>query len=187
MKLRIKNILKGERLTLKRLKPSFALAKKIFQTVDKNREHLKIWLDWVDTTKKIEDSFQFLQDLDNKSKKEKKEIGYGIYIKNIYVGNISIFDLDLYHKKGELGYWISKDYAGKGYTTEAVSILEKEYFENVKLNRIQIRCSEKNIASSKVAIKCGYKLEGKLRQYQYHKYLNAFSDYLIYSKLNPNK
>lgn len=89
-----------------------------------------------------------------KKTKKGKRVEYGIYIHNEYIGNISIFDINTKKKSGEIGYWLSAAHTRKGYMTEAVKILEKEAFEKMKLNRIQIKCNERNQASFGVAKKC---------------------------------
>jgi RimJ/RimL family protein N-acetyltransferase len=115
--------------------------------------------------------------------KKKKKVEYGIYLDNLYIGNISIFDLNEKSKSGEIGYWLVSNQTRKGYVTEAVKVLEKEFFENHDLNRIQIKCDERNEASFGVAKKCGYIFEGKYRQDNYSQYFKDFRNTLVYSKL----
>lgn len=179
---KFKNKLIGKRIILKQTKPTIKIATEIFQSIKENRKHLDRWFPWVKQTKKIEDSLKYLFEKEIKTKLG-KENEYGIYLNNKHIGNISIFDIDKKNKSGEIGYWLSSKYIKKGYTSEAVKILEKEIFNNFNLNRIQIQCDKKNIASAKLAKKCGYKLEGTFRQNSYDKYLKKFRDTLIFSKL----
>jgi len=163
MVLKFKNQLNGKRLVLKRTKPNLKMSELMFNEIEKNREHLETWLHWPKLTLKVEDSLKYLFDKEEETKKGKK-VEYGIYIKNKYVGNIAIFDIHEKNKSAEIGYWLSSSYTRKGYMTEALKILEKEAFENMGINRIQIKCDERNNASSGVAKKCGYIFEGKLRE-----------------------
>lgn len=174
--------LKGERLTLKRTRPTLKMATLMFDLVDKNRTHLETWFPWPKSTLKVEDSLKYL--FDNEQEAEKKlKIQYGIYIKNKYIGNISIFDINEKKKSAEIAYWLSSLHTRNGYITEAVKILEKEAFENLKLNRLQIRSEERNKASSGVAEKCGYILEGKLREDGFNEHFQDFRNTLVFSKL----
>lgn len=182
MNYKFKNELKGKRIILKRTKPTYKIAQTMFNTIILNKDHLDPWFPWSQVTKKVEDSLKYLFDKEEETKKGNK-IEYGIYIKQEYIGNISIFDLNNKDKSAEIGYWISKFHIRKGYTSEALQILEKEGFNNLKLNRIQIQCDSNNLASSGVARKCGYKYEGKLRQNKYNTYVKGFVDTLIFSKL----
>lgn len=179
---KFKNKIIGKRIVLKINKSSILMAKKMFEVVAGNRQHLKPWFSWEKSTKKVEDSLKFLFETDKKNKKG-EAADYGIYLKNEYIGNIGIFNLDKEKKSGEIGYWLSAKFARNGYMSEAVGLLEKEFFTNNNLNRIQIRCDEKNIASLGVAKKCGYFFEGKFREDSYSEYFKNFRNTLVFSKL----
>jgi ribosomal-protein-serine acetyltransferase len=182
MAMKFKNQLKGERITLKRTKPTLKMANTMFNVIEKNRKHLEPWLPWPKFTQKVEDSLKYLFDKEEKTK-EGKKIEYGLYVKNEYIGNISLFDINEKEKSAEIGYWISSSHLKKGYTTEAVGIIEKEGFENLGLNRLQILCDEENKGSAGVAKKCGYKYEGKLRENSFNNHFNNFRNSLVFSKL----
>jgi [ribosomal protein S5]-alanine N-acetyltransferase len=72
--------------------------------------------------------------------------------------------VDKLHNKGELAYWIGKDYWGKGYATEAVKRVIDFGFKELKLNRIWAAIMSKNKASGKVLKKVGLRYEGTLKQ-----------------------
>ncbi|MFP4655999.1 MAG: GNAT family N-acetyltransferase [Candidatus Woesearchaeota archaeon] len=180
--MRFKDRLKGERLVLRRTKPTLKMAETMFSVVDENREHLSPWFSWTRWTKRVEDSLKYLFDKEEETKKGKK-VEYGIYLKREYIGNISIFDIDEKNKSGEIGYWLSSSRTRNGYMTEALKILEKEVFENLGLNRIQIRCDEDNKASSGVAKKCNYTYEGKMKEESFSEHFDGFRNMLLFSKL----
>lgn len=182
MVLKFKDTLKSERLILKRTRPTIELAEKMFDLVDKNRKYLEPWLDWSKKTLNVEDSMKYLFDKEEETKKGNK-IEYGLFIKKEYIGNISLFNIDIKNKSAEIGYWISFSHARKGYVSEAVRTLEKEAFENLNLNRIVIRCDEENIPSGEVAKKCKYTLESKFREDSFSEYFNSFRNTFIFSKL----
>jgi ribosomal-protein-serine acetyltransferase len=182
MTIKFKEQLKGKRILLRQTKPTLDTARRMFEQVEINRKHLAPWLPWEKFTKKVEDSMKYLFDKE-KETNEGKKIEYGIYVEGEYVGNISMFDINQTKKSGEIGYWISKEFAGKGYVTEAVKVLEAYFFRTIKLNRIQIKCDEKNTASKRVAEKAGYVFEGKRRQDSYCEYYKDFRNTLVFSKL----
>ena len=68
------------------------------------------------------------------------------------------------HKIAEIGYVISKDYWGKGLTTEVAKELVKFGFEEMDLVRVQARCDVENIASARVMEKAGMTFEGIIRK-----------------------
>lgn len=59
-----------------------------------------------------------------------------------------------------IGYWIDKNYAGRGYTTEAVELMTAFGFDGLGLHRIEINIRPENAASIRVAEKAGYIFEG---------------------------
>ena len=65
--------------------------------------------------------------------------------------------------KTEIGYWCRTSAAGKGYITEAVSALTTYAFEHLHAVRLEIVTDEENAASRRVAERCGFTLEGILR------------------------
>lgn len=158
------------------------MATLMFRTIAANRRHLRPWFTWEKITKRPEDSLKYLLDKEDKVLAGAK-VEYGIYIKNQYIGNIGIFDIDPVKKSAEIGYWLDSRFTRHGYMSEAVKILEKEFFLNQGLNRIQIKADEKNIPSAGVAKKCGYSLEGRLRSSAYSEHFRNFRNMLIFSKL----
>ncbi len=178
----LKQKLIGKRIVLKRLKPTIKMASAIFKTVDANRRHLEPWFPWVKLEVDIESALKYLFDVEAKFKIGEK-VDYGIYLDNEYIGNVGVFNIHKKNKSAEIGYWLSKEFTRQGYMTEAVKTLEKECFLNGNLNRIQIRCDERNIPSAGVAKKCGYIFEGKYRADVYSEYHRDLRNTLIFSKL----
>ena len=180
---KLKTQLKGKRIVLKINQPSIGLAKEMFAVINTNRKHLRPWFPWEKATVGPEDSLKYLFETQEKLNKGEK-VDYGIYINNKYVGSVGIFDINKDKKSGEIGYWLSTKFIRKGYMTEAVKLVEKEFFINYGLHRIQIRCDEKNLASAGVAKKCAYVFEGKRREDNYSKHFKNYRSTLVFSKLN---
>jgi len=70
-------------------------------------------------------------------------------------------------KAREIGYWIHKDHVRKGYATETAAALTKVAFAVGHMERVEIFCNVDNTASSAVARKLGYTLDGRLRKRLY--------------------
>lgn len=85
------------------------------------------------------------------------------------IGSIDYVKWSTKNKSGEIGYILNKKYWNKGIMTEALKAVIKFGFENMDLNRIQIRCDERNIGSYKVMEKNDLKYEGTFRQEEYIK------------------
>lgn len=82
------------------------------------------------------------------------------------VGGIGFRGLDLGKShKGELGYWLAKEFWNRGIMTEAVRLIVKFGFSELGLSRITAHIFSFNIGSEKVLLKSGFKLEGFLRKH----------------------
>ena len=64
-----------------------------------------------------------------------------------------------------LGYSLGVNFTGKGFMTEAVELILKHAFENLKLHRIEANVQPQNLASIKVLQRCGFTKEGFSRKY----------------------
>lgn len=85
------------------------------------------------------------------------------------------------NEKAEIGYALSPDYWNKGIVTEAAKEIIKFGFENMRLNRIEAHCVDKNIASERIMQKIGMQYEGRLRDFR--KFKGKFFDFKMYSIL----
>jgi len=63
----------------------------------------------------------------------------------------------------EIGYWCRTTRAGRGYVSEAVAAVARYAHENLRAVRVEIVTDEANLASRRVAERCGFELEGVLR------------------------
>lgn len=95
---------------------------------------------------------------------EKKGVWRAIYADDKLVGNISVEQKsDVYHKDGEIGYFLLTEYWSKGIMTEAAKQICALAFEKLDIIRITGLYYEPNVGSGRVMEKCGFKFEGKLR------------------------
>lgn len=81
-----------------------------------------------------------------------------------------------------IGYWIDRNYAGKGFTTDAVNTLTRYGFEALGLHRIEINIRPENAASIRVAEKAGYIFEGDRARFLH--IAGAWRDHKSFVKLN---
>lgn len=88
---------------------------------------------------------------------------------NKLIGGIDFVKWDDENNVAEIGYVLNKKYWNKGIMTEALATVIKFGFENMGLNRIELCCDERNVASSRVMEKNGLKYEGTLRQKKFIK------------------
>ena len=83
---------------------------------------------------------------------------------------------------GHIGYWIDKNYAGRGFTTEAVNAVTSFAFDALGLHRIEINIRPENGASIRVAEKAGYRFEGDRSEFLH--IAGAWRDHKSFVKVN---
>lgn len=93
------------------------------------------------------------------------------------IGTITI-RMDKMNKRGELGYWMGREYWGRGYATEAVKRLLPFGFEDLNLNKMWASAISRNPSSQSVLLKSGLQKEGTLRQHNY--LLDNFEDVEVF-------
>ncbi|MDK2929314.1 MAG: ribosomal-protein-serine acetyltransferase [Methanococcus sp.] len=134
-------------------------AEDIFKLIDSDRENLRIWLSFVDSTKEIEDTKDFIRSILFLPGDIRDFVAVIIYNEQ-KIGLIGFKLTDFVNKKTEIGYWISKEFENKGIVTKSVVKMINYAFNNLELNRIQIKCGIGNEKSSKIPKKLNFKFEG---------------------------
>ena len=176
----------SERLILERPYPeSFKLAEEIFAGIEASRSTLRLWLPWVDRTLRAEDEFSgYLATYSHDNWTNKSGFPYIIRIKetNELIGTIDLMAVNEQLKSGEIGYYLFDSAVGFGYMQEAVKCLENTAFE-IGFNRIVIKNDTKNIRSVNVAKRCGYHLDGVMRQDRWNEISQELGDTNVFSKL----
>ena len=155
-------------------------AEQMFALTEENRDHLREWLPWVDSTTSAEDTRKFIKGaLDDFA--ANGGFAAGLYYKGELAGAIGYHKIDWQNRKGEIGYWISARFQGKGIVTRAARALVDYSFDELGLNRVEIRCAEGNRKSRAIAERLGFRQEGVLRgsMLLYDRYL----DMVIYGML----
>jgi ribosomal-protein-serine acetyltransferase len=155
-------------------------AKELFGLVDGNRNHLRRWLSWVDKTRDINNTIDYIQST------QQQDIYSGrmvleVWYKGELAGLIDLHGGDSLNMKAEIGYWIAEKFQGKGITTKACRAFINYAFHEMGLNRIAIRCAEDNIKSRAVPERLNFKFEGIEREGQ-HLY-GKFVDLYVYTIL----
>ncbi len=93
----------------------------------------------------------------------------------------AIVHLDLGAQEGELGYLVLPAARGRGVAGRAVGLLTRWGFDELGLERLELRIDTANTASVRVAERSGYRLDGVLRNAHFKEGLR--SDTGIWSRL----
>jgi RimJ/RimL family protein N-acetyltransferase len=156
--------LRGERVVVRPYRPEDAEA--LHEAVVESRDHLRPWMPWADSHQTIEESRDWLVRAIAKHM-TREEIALPIWeIKTgRLLGGTGLHPRNWEIRSFEIGYWLRKSAEGKGYATEAVRLLVQFALEELKANRVEIRCDERNTHSAAVARRLGFKQEALLRNH----------------------
>ncbi len=80
------------------------------------------------------------------------------------VASVGLHRTDWALPKTEVGYWVRAGEVGKGFATEAVTVLTTWALETLGAKRVELVTDELNAASRAVALRCGFSLERILYQ-----------------------
>lgn len=80
------------------------------------------------------------------------------------IGTCGNYAWDQENRHIDVGYHMLPSYWGQGYATEACDAIVSWSFEHMNLHRVQADCTVGNIASERVLLKCGFKVEGIWRE-----------------------
>ena len=82
----------------------------------------------------------------------------------VVVGSIDLFKIEAESKRAEIGYVLAKMVWGQGIMTEAMNAVIRHSFNQLQLNRLEADIDPENDASARLLKKCGFQLEGLLKQ-----------------------
>jgi ribosomal-protein-serine acetyltransferase len=104
-----------------------------------------------------------------------------IFVDGALCGSIRLKNISRNNRRAEIGFFLGRQFTGKGIVTSAVSAVLACCFNHLHLNRIELRCASENAGSMRVAERLGFSPEGLLRQ---DECLNGvFVDHYVYGLL----
>jgi len=113
-----------------------------------------------------------------------RSYSFAIWHQRNLVGQISLGGVILGAMRGaHIGYWIDKNYANRGFTTQAVLAIADYSFDALKLHRVEINLRPENSASRRVAEKSGFIFEGERPRYLHID--GSWRDHITFVKENP--
>jgi ribosomal-protein-serine acetyltransferase len=151
-----------------------------FALMDRDRDHLREWLAFVDQTRTEEDWRKFVRaSLAQFAATE----GFtaGIWESDRFLGVIGTKKIDWLNGKVEIGYWIGRAFQGRGIMTDACRAVVDYLFRELRLNRVEIQCAAGNSRSAAIPRRLGFTLEGTRREAE--RVNGKFYDLLLFSLL----
>jgi ribosomal-protein-serine acetyltransferase len=162
-------------------KISFNDADEIYALIDANRDYLSKWLPFVEMTKSVKNTMAFIDEV---QKSYMHEMVFTIAYQGKIAGLIGFKDIDRSNRKFEIGYWITSENEGKGLVTRCCRMCIKLAFDNMKMNRVQIKCAVDNVRSVNIPKRLNFQYEGIERAGEMHD--GRFIDLEVYSLLKKD-
>lgn len=125
---------------------------------------------WLYTGAKVNSAADFRRYFDTAllEKQNKKAYPFAYYNKQTkqYAGSTRFGNIEFIHKKVEIGWtWIHPNLQGTGFNKHCKYLLLSYGFENLLLNRIELKTSLLNLKSQNAMLKIGAVKEGVLRRH----------------------
>ncbi len=80
------------------------------------------------------------------------------------IGLVSLWDRAIPHEAAELSIWIGRGYRNGGNGTEALRLALRYAFTELRLHKVYLRVLEYNTRAIRTYEKCGFRVEGILRE-----------------------
>ncbi len=173
--------LETERLLVR--SASATVAPQLRDAVEETLDVLAPWMPWADHVPSLR---EIEENCVNGEKAFREGTGYRFHMflkdQATFIGSIELFRIDWTVPKCELGYWVRKSHARRGYITEAVAQIVLYALDELQMNRVDIRTSTKNARSRRVPERLGFVLEGILRNDERH-VDGSLRDTCVYAKV----
>jgi ribosomal-protein-serine acetyltransferase len=148
-------------ITLRPLTPLDA--GRLFAHMERNREHLREWLDEADIVLTEDDARHWLEKASEQAVAGRGIFG-GLFAGEELIGTAGFHHLDREDGTVEIGYWLGESSVGQGIMSDAVKALVRYAFEELRLNKVEIVCPELNDRSRAIPERLGFTLEGTRRE-----------------------
>jgi ribosomal-protein-serine acetyltransferase len=156
-----------------------------YDLVERNRKRLESFFTGTTSrTATFSDTRDFLIEMVEKTK-ARTYFPY-IFIDNTddrIIGFLDIKNIDWSIPKAELGCYVDEQSSGKGITGKALVIFTDYCFKEYGFLKLFLRTHPDNTAAIKLAEKCGFELEGRIRR-DYKTTSGEIVDLLYYGRLS---
>jgi len=155
-------------------------ARELFALIERHRDYLRTWLPWPDRSRSVEDLLEWVRGSLTQFAANKGP-STGLWANRALCGVASYHPIDWDNRSVSIGYWLAADHQGRGLMTRAVRALVIHAFQDLGLNRVEIRCAVGNRKSRAIPVRLGFSEEGVIHEAQW---LNGrFVDHVIYGLL----
>ncbi len=158
--------LDGERTVL--LAPRAGSGAEMAIVITQSLSHLRPWMPWAQEAPTAESSELVVRRM-QADFIARRDLCFHIHARRAdgsagrLLGGTGLHRIDWAVRCFEIGYWLRPDATGQGHVSETVRLLSALAFDGLAARRVEIRCDRRNTRSRAVAERCGFELEGILR------------------------
>lgn len=136
----------------------------LFAAIQRSRAHLSKWMGWVDNFKTIDDQEAYVRRMQGQWLM-RQDLVFGVFLPDdcTVIGAMGLHDPNWRIPSLMMGWWMSADHAGHGYTTEGASAVLQFGVEHCQAKRIWASCDAGNTASERVMQKIGLRKEAHMQ------------------------
>ena len=160
-------ILLDEHIELRAVSPEWAAEK--YAAAIASREHLLPWLSWIHfyengTPEEGTKNMRKFQESKATEFEKGTNYTYDIFVDGQFAGGIELMAISNENHYCEIGYWLAKDFTGRGIMTRATNKMTEIAFDKLNMHCVSIHAAHENKASRAVAERCGFDFEVELRE-----------------------
>jgi len=158
--------LDGERTVL--LAPRAGLGAEMAVVITQSLSHLRPWMPWAQEAPTAESSEMVVRRM-QADFIARRDLTWQLFARRAdgspgrLLGGTGLHRMDWAVRRFEIGYWLRPEALGQGHVSEAVRLLAGMAFDKLAARRVEIRMDPRNLKSRAVAERCGFELEGILR------------------------
>jgi ribosomal-protein-serine acetyltransferase len=154
----------------------------LWEAVDGSRWHLERWLPWVPFNSSPDASMRYAEacavdwDAGRAARFAVRDRG-----SNELLGVVGLDSCVHLHRASELGYWLRREYTGRGLMTEAASACLDFAFQRMGMHRVRCAAATDNAPSLRVIARLGFRFEGIAREAEWVG--SRWLDHALFAKL----
>jgi ribosomal-protein-serine acetyltransferase len=154
----------------------------LWEAVDGSRWHLERWLPWVpfnsspDASMRYADACAVDWDAGRAARFAVRDRA-----SNELLGVVGLDSCVHLHRASELGYWLRREYTGRGLMTEAARACLDFAFQRMGMHRVRCAAATDNAPSLRVIARLGFRFEGIAREAEWVG--SRWLDHALFAKL----
>jgi ribosomal-protein-serine acetyltransferase len=154
----------------------------LWEAVDGSRWHLERWLPWVPFNSSPDASIRYAEacaidwDAGRAARFAVRDRG-----SNALLGVVGLDSCVHLHRACELGYWLRREYTGRGLMTEAARACLDFAFQRMGIHRVRCAAATDNAPSLRVIARLGFRFEGIAREAEWVG--TRWLDHALFAKL----